>query len=139
MKPLRTVGTTATAVLALGALGACGLVTTTAVAATPPAAVSQEAAAEAAEEAAYDAEEAAAAPMDQSLREMYPAFARRVEHLKALIVKVRESKEVDRQLSHKTTRYKDHLPIKREKIKTYIARIHELRMKYKEWKERAAA
>jgi hypothetical protein len=116
------------AIFALSGAGAPG----SASAASPQQAIAADEALERTEIAEDHAEEASLALV---VAEVTPTEARRIEVLKRhierineIILKIRESKEIDRTLPHTTTRWLVHLPKKRAHLKELRERRHELHM-----------
>jgi hypothetical protein len=100
--------------------------------AEPPESPGQEAASELQEASVEEAEEAQAAPLDAAIAAQHPAYAQRIARLHTLCHDTRAGLLAVRKLPHATTRWQEHRPRKRERLKRYRLRIRALRASYAE-------
>lgn len=128
IRRLATRGITITC-LALGLLGTAPVAIAGADAPEPPA---LQAASELQEVSSEATEEAQAAPLDAAIAAQHPNYLPRIEYLHKLIHDTRAGLLAVRKLPHSTTRWQEHRPRKRERLKRYRLRIRTLRAKYAE-------
>jgi hypothetical protein len=125
-----TIGRVTLTLLVLALIPAAPL--TAAAGADAPESPAQEASSELQEASSEAAEEAQAAPLDAAIAAQHPAYAQRIERLRKLIHDTRAGLLAVRKLPHSTTRWQEHRPRKRERLKTYRVRIRALRASYAE-------